>query len=86
MRVKIEGRITVERLAQALQEAAKIYERACPGHAIYGANLYLNAYRADGLQFGGGDPDLRHGFLPCDPVATEVASHASEAARIGLTR
>ena len=52
MRVKIEGRITVERLAQALQEAAKIYERACPGHAIYGANLYLNAYRADGLQFG----------------------------------
>ena len=39
-------------MAQALQEAAKIYERACPGHAIYGANLYLNAYRADGLQFG----------------------------------
>jgi hypothetical protein len=51
MRVKILGEITAERLAEALQAAAEQFEAVRPGHKIYGANLYLNAFDADGLPF-----------------------------------
>lgn len=51
MRVKIKGEITVERLAEALQAATEKFEDARPGCKIYGANLYLTAYDADGLPF-----------------------------------
>lgn len=51
MRVKIKGEITAERLAEALQKASEKYEAVRPGHKIYGANLYLTAFDADGLPF-----------------------------------
>ncbi|GCY10647.1 OfxX fusion product [Escherichia coli] len=51
MRIKIKGEITAERLAEALQKASEKYEAVRPGHKIYGANLYLTAYDADGLPF-----------------------------------
>lgn len=51
MRVKIKGQITAERLAEALQKASEKYEAVRPGHKIYGANLYLTAFDADGLPF-----------------------------------
>jgi len=51
MRIKIKGEITAERLAEALQAAAEKYESVRPGHKVYGANLYLTAFDADGLPF-----------------------------------
>jgi hypothetical protein len=51
MRIKIKGEITAERLAEALQKASEQYERVRPGHKIYGANLYITAFDADGLPF-----------------------------------
>ena len=51
MRIKIKGEITAERLAEALQAAAEKYEAVRPGHKVYGANLYLTAFDADGLPF-----------------------------------
>ena len=51
MRIKIKGEITAERLAEALQAATEKFEDARPGCKIYGANLYLTAYDADGLPF-----------------------------------
>lgn len=51
MRIKIKGEITAERLAEALQAAAEKYEAVRPGHKVYGANLYLTAFDADGLSF-----------------------------------
>jgi len=51
MRVKIKGEITAERIMEALQAAAKKYEAVRPGHKIYGANLYLTAFDADGFPF-----------------------------------
>jgi glucan-binding YG repeat protein len=51
MRIKIKGEITGERLAEALQAALEKYEAVRPGTKIYGANLYLTAYDADGLPF-----------------------------------
>lgn len=49
MRIKIKGEITAERLAEALHAAAEKYEAVRPGHKVYGANLYLTAFDADGL-------------------------------------
>ena len=51
MKIKIKGEITAERLAEALQKASEKYETVRPGHKIYGANLYLTAFDADGLPF-----------------------------------
>lgn len=51
MRVKIKGEITAERLSEALLAAVEKYEAVRPGHKIYGANLYLTAFDADGLPF-----------------------------------
>ena len=51
MRIKIKGEITAERLTEALQKAFEKYETVRPGHKIYGANLYLNAFDTDGLPF-----------------------------------
>jgi hypothetical protein len=51
MRIKIKGEITAERLAEALHAAAEKYEAVRPGHKVYGANLYLTAFDADGLPF-----------------------------------
>lgn len=51
MRIKIKGQITAERLAEALQAAAEKYEAVRPGCKIYGANLYLTAFDADGIPF-----------------------------------
>lgn len=51
MRIKIKGDITAERLAEALQAATEKFEAARPGSKVYGANLYLTAYDADGLPF-----------------------------------
>ena len=51
MRIKIKGEITAERLAEALQAATEKFEAARPGSKVYGANLYLTAYDADGLPF-----------------------------------
>ena len=51
MRIKIKGEITAESLAEALHAAAEKYEAVRPGHKVYGANLYLTAFDADGLPF-----------------------------------
>ena len=51
MRIKIKGEISAERLTEALQTAVEKYEAVRPGHKIYGANLYLTAFDADGLPF-----------------------------------
>ncbi|MEG0869806.1 MAG: OfxX fusion product [Hafnia sp.] len=51
MRIKIKGEITAERLAQALQVASEKFEAARPGAKIYGANIYISAFDADGLPF-----------------------------------
>lgn len=51
MRVKIKGEITSERLAEAPQAATAQFEAVRPGCKVYGANLYLTAYDADGLPF-----------------------------------
>lgn len=48
MRIKIEGEVTAERLAQALQAAMDKF----PGDTqtkFYGANLYLTVFNAEGL-------------------------------------
>lgn len=55
MRIKIEGEITAERLAEALQVASERFRSAMPGSQIYGANLYLTAFDADGQAFDIGD-------------------------------
>lgn len=49
MRIKIEGLITAERLAEALLAAQKEHGEHLLG--FYGANLYLTAYNHDGQDF-----------------------------------
>ena len=51
LRIKIKGEITAERLAEALARSSRKYEAVRPGHKVYGANLYLTAFDADGLPF-----------------------------------
>ncbi len=51
MRIKLTGEITAERLAEALQQASDELEAARTGTKIYGANLYLTPFDADGLPF-----------------------------------
>lgn len=51
MRVRINGEITVERLVEALVTASEKLEEVRPGCKIYGANLYLTAFDADGVPF-----------------------------------
>lgn len=60
MRVKIQGEITAERLATALEKASEQYEKVRPGFKIYGAYLYLTAFDSDGLPLNVADP---HGGL-----------------------
>ncbi|WP_341649903.1 hypothetical protein [Thauera humireducens] len=62
MRIKIKGEITAERLAEALHAAAEKYEAVRPGHKVYGANLYLTAFDADGLPFDLVRPSRRTAF------------------------
>lgn len=57
MRVKIKGEITPERLADAFAQALDKLNLASPGAKVYGANLYLTPFDADGLQFELGDED-----------------------------
>ena len=51
VKVKIEGEITPEHMARAMEEALKILASADPDAKFYGANLYLNSFGADGAAF-----------------------------------
>jgi len=51
MRLKIDGEITAERLAQALVAVQKKFESVRPGTRFFGANLYMTAYSVDGEPF-----------------------------------
>lgn len=48
MRVKIQGQITAERLAAALEAVQARFDEVEEGFRFFGANLYLTAYAADG--------------------------------------
>ncbi len=78
MRIKIKGEITAERLAEALQKASEKYETVRPGHKIYGANLYLTAFDADGLPFDLAD---HRG----EPLAITIGAKSGELVRPALT-
>lgn len=51
MRIKIKGEVTEDRLAEALWAAAEKLDAVSPGHKVFGANLYLTTFDADGLPF-----------------------------------
>ena len=78
MRIKIKGEITAERLAEALQAAAEKYEAVRPGHKVYGANLYLTAFDADGLPFDLAD---HRG----EPLSITIEARSGELAKPALT-
>lgn len=78
MRIKIKGEITAERLAEALHAAAEKYEAVRPGHKIYGANLYLTAFDADGLPFDLAD---HRG----EPLSITIAAKSGELVKPALT-
>lgn len=78
MRVKIKGEVTAERLIEALQAAVEKYEAVRPGHKIYGANLYLNAFDADGLPF-----DLAG--RPGEPLSITIEAKAGDLVKPALT-
>lgn len=78
MRIKIKGEITAERLAEALQVAAEKYEAISPGHKIYGGNLYLTAFDADGLPF---DLVDHHG----ESLLITIEAKSGELVRPGLS-
>ena len=77
MRIKIDGEITAERLAEALQSATKQF----PADAqvrFYGANLYLTAFNAEGLPLELVD---QHG----QTVMVKIAAPSGTLARPALT-
>lgn len=78
MRIKIKGEITAERLAEALHKASEKYEAVRPGHKIYGANLYLTAFDADGLPFDLAD---HRG----EPLAITIDAKSGELVKPALT-
>ena len=78
MRIKIKGEITAERLAEALHAAAEKYEAVRPGHKVYGANLYLTAFDADGLPFDLAD---HRG----EPLSITIAAKSGELVKPSLT-
>lgn len=78
MRIKIKGQITAERLAEALQAAAEKYEAVRPGCKIYGANLYLTAFDADGMPFDLAD---HRG----EPLSITIQAKSGELVRPALT-
>lgn len=51
MRIIVKGELTLERLVEALSEAATRFEENRPGSRIYGANIYVEAFDSDGLPF-----------------------------------
>ncbi len=78
VRIKIKGEITAERLAEALHKASEKYEAIRPGTKIYGANLYVTAYDADGLPF---DLVDHRG----EPLSITIEAKSGELVRPALT-
>ena len=50
MRISINGEITLDKLANALNAARAEYQKAAPGFFIYGATLNLDIYDFDGVK------------------------------------
>lgn len=48
MKLKIEGEITPERVAEVVANAIATWESSQPGGKFYGAKLYLAAFDAEG--------------------------------------
>lgn len=67
MRLKIEGEITPERLAWAVERALELLASTGPGAKFYGANLYLNPYGDDGGAFNAVDEHGRPFMLRISP-------------------
>lgn len=78
MRVKIRGEITPQRLAEAFELALSELQAASPGAKVYGANLYLSPFDADGLEFELADA---HG----NEVMIDVAAPAGTLVKPGLS-
>ncbi|WP_170775882.1 OfxX fusion product [Ruegeria lacuscaerulensis] len=78
MRVKLKGEITAERLAEALQKASEKLESVNAGTKIYGANLYLTPFDAEGLPF---DLVDHHG----KPLCITIAAKSGELVKPALT-
>ncbi|NHZ83989.1 OfxX fusion product [Massilia sp. CCM 8695] len=78
MRVKIKGEVTAERLAEALNIASEKYQVVRPGSKIYGANLYLSAFDADGQPFDLGDDRG-------EPVIITIEAKSGELVKPALT-
>lgn len=76
MRVKIKGEITASRLEKAFQKAVEKYEAVRPGAKIYGANLYLTAYDADGLPFDLADQRGESLFITIEADSGEIVKPA----------
>lgn len=51
MKLKIEGEITPERVAEAVAEASRIWSSAQPGGKFYGAKIHLTPFDAEGDQW-----------------------------------
>lgn len=83
MRIKIEGPVTVERLAEALAIALQ----RCNGHVtgFYGANLYLNAFNDEGEQFelanADGKPSVIVMKTPSGELSKPILSKAASLRR-----
>ena len=78
MRLKIEGEITPERLARAVEIALEHLASADPDAKFYGANLYLNSYGDDGEAFDVVDDHQR-------PIMLRISSPAGGRVRPPLS-
>ncbi|MFF7106987.1 OfxX fusion product [Pseudomonas sichuanensis] len=78
MRVKIEGEITPDRMARAVESALRLLASADPDAKFYGANLYLNSYGMDGESFDVVDDDQ-------NPLGLRISAPAGTAVKPALT-
>lgn len=76
MRLKIEGEITPERMAKAVERALALLASADPDAKFYGANLYLNSFGADGEAFDIVDDYQRPIMLTISPPTGGIARPA----------
>lgn len=78
MRVKIEGEITPDRIARAVERALELLASADPDATFYGANLYLNSYDVDGESFDAVDDDH-------NPIGLRIPAPAGTIVKPALT-
>ncbi|UIF89120.1 hypothetical protein KAF44_28670 (plasmid) [Cupriavidus necator] len=84
MKVRVEGPITAERLAEAVAQAATLHEGGAVAFAgFYGATLYLHAYTDEGEPMAVDQDGKEMALTVRAPAGTVLRPPAQRAGRAG---